>query len=302
MKISIVSKPKYSRSQAPAWGRKNHRNPYFAISRSKVNCMVVIIILSTLLILSPCLLHAQDHNYYINKEFIYEGLRNTRDVYLSPLHWEAYDWLKVGVLGGSAILIYAYDRQLQDFVQDHKSNVLGSLADVTNYLGNGYVVLPAEALLYCYGALAEDEKARRISLEMLESFAIVGVTVNTIKFLTHRHRPSASDSPDIWDGPSFSSHNIAFPSGHSSVAFSWATVLAEEFKDKPVIGIVSYALATCTSFARVYNNKHWVSDVFVGAVLSHFITKKIVSLHADNDGRSISVRPTLRGISLTFRF
>lgn len=248
------------------------------------------------------MLQAQEHDYYINKEFIFEGLRNTRDVYLSPLLWEAEDWLKAGIFTGSAILLYVYDRQMQDFVQYHKSNVLGSLADVTNYLGNGYVVLPAEALLYCYGALAKDEKTRRISLEMLESFAIVGVAVNSIKFLTHRHRPSASDSPYIWDGPSFSTHNIAFPSGHSSVAFSWATVLAEEFKDKPVIGIVSYALATCTSFARVYNNKHWVSDVFVGAVLSHFITKKIVALHAESDRRIVSVSPTLKGITLTFRF
>lgn len=263
--------------------------------------ILTAILLATLL-LSPCMLHAQEHDYYINKEFIFEGLRNTRDVYLSPLHWDTDDLLKAGIFTGSAILLYAYDRQLQDFVQDHKSNVLSSLTDVTNYLGNGYVVLPAEALLYCYGALAKDEKARRISLEMLESFAVVGVTVNCIKFLTHRHRPSASDSPYIWDGPSFSSHNIAFPSGHASAAFSWATVLAEEFKDKPVVGIVSYALATCTAFARVYNNKHWVSDVFVGAVLSHFITKKIVALHAESDGRTFSVSPTLRGISLTFSF
>jgi len=86
------------------------------------------------------------------------------------------------------------------------------------------------------------------------------------------------------------------------VAFSWATVLAEEYKDKPFIGIVSYALAACTAFARVYNNKHWVSDVFVGAVLSHFITKKIVALHAVSDGRSVSIQPSLSGISLTFHF
>jgi len=264
--------------------------------------IVVIIILSTLLLLSPFLLLSQEQDYYINKEFISEGLRNTRDVYTSPLSWDSSDWLEAGIFAGSAVLFYAYDRQLQDFVQDHRSNVLGSLTDVTNYLGNGYVVLPAEALLYCYGALAKDEKARRISLEMLESFAIVGVTVNGIKFLTHRHRPSASDSPYIWDGPSFSTHNIAFPSGHASVAFSWATVLAEEFKDKPVIGIVSYALAACTSFARVYNNKHWFSDVFVGAVLSHFITKKIVALHAENDNNDLTINPSLRGISISFKF
>ena len=302
MKKSVVSDQMPSRSQALAWERNNKPNPICVLHHSMLYLIVVIMILSILILLSPCMLLAQEHDYYINKEFIFEGLRNTRDVYTSPLSWDSSDWLKAGIFAGAAVLFYAYDRQLQDFVQDHRSNVLGSLTDVTNYLGNGYVVLPAEALLYCYGALAKDEKARRISLEMLESFAVVGVTVNGIKFLAHRHRPSASDSPDIWDGPSFSSHNISFPSGHASIAFSWATVLAEEFKDKPVVGIVSYALAACTSFARVYNNKHWVSDVFVGAALSHFITKKIVALHTESDGRNVSVNPTMKGISFTFIF
>lgn len=302
MKTGIVSKQLYSRSQAPAWGRNNYLNFYIAFYYSKIYLIVFILFLSTLLLFSPCMLHAQDHNYYINKKFIIEGFQNTYDVYTSPVRWDAGDWLKAGIFTGTTILLFACDEKVQDFVQDHKSNVFGSLADVTNYLGNGYVVLPAEALLYCYGALANDEKARRISLEMLESFAIAGVAVNAIKFLTHRHRPSSSDSPYEWDGPSFSTDNIAFPSGHAEVAFSWATVLAEEFKDKPVIGIVSYALATCTAFARVYNNKHWVSDVFVGAVLSHFITKKIVALHAESDEGGVSLSPTLRGISLSFRF
>jgi len=262
---------------------------------------VVIIVLSTLIFLSS-MLQAQEHDYYLNPKFVSDAFDNTVDVFSSPLHWESHDWLKAGIFTGSAILLYTYDRQMQDFVQDHKTEFLTSFADVTNYLGNGYVVLPAEALLYCYGHIADDEKARRISLEMLESFAIVGVTVNGLKFLTHRHRPSVSDSPDIWDGPSFSSNNIAFPSGHAAVAFSWATVLAEEFSDKPLVGIISYTLATSTAFSRIYNNKHWVSDVFVGAILSHVITKKIVSLHTEKDQNSITVNPLPRGFSISFTF
>ena len=134
---------------------------------------VIIVILSALILLSCCMLQAQEHNYYINKEFIFEGFRNTRDVFTSPLHWEAGDWLKAGIFVGSAILLYAYDRQMHDFVHDNRSEFLTSFTDITNELGNGYFVLPAEALLYCYGALANDEKARRIALEMLESFAIL---------------------------------------------------------------------------------------------------------------------------------
>ena len=302
MKRVIVSDQMYSRSQAPAWERKNKPNPTCVLHHSMLYLIVVIMILSTLILLSPCMLLANEHDYYINKEFISEAFNNTYKVYTSPLQWDSSDWFKAGIFAGSAILLYVYDRQMQNFVQDNRSEFLTSFTDITNQLGNGYVVLPAEVLLYCYGALAKDEKARRISLEMLESFAIVGVTVNGIKFLAHRHRPSASDSPDIWDGPSFSTHNIAFPSGHASIAFSWATVLAEEFKDKPVVGIVSYALAACTSFARVYNNKHWVSDVLVGALLSHIITKKIVALHAENDNNDLTINPSLRGISISFKF
>ena len=262
---------------------------------------VVIIVLSTLIFLSP-MLQAQEHDYYINPKFVSDAFDNTIEVFKSPLHWEAGDWLKAGIFTGSAILLYAYDRQTHDFLQEHKTDFLTSLTDATNYLGNGYFVLPTEALLYCYGHIANDEKARRISLEMLESFAVVGVTVTGLKMLTHRHRPSASDSPDIWDGLSFSTHNIAFPSGHAAVAFSWATVLAEEFSDKPIVGIISYTLAAGTAFSRVYKNKHWVSDVFVGAVLSHVITKKIVSLHAEKDQNNLTINPLPLGFSISFTF
>ena len=302
MKKGAASEQIYSRSQAPAWGRKNYLNPYFAFYYSRRNFIVVIIILSTLIFFSPSMLQAQEHDYYLNPKFVSDAFDNTFDVFKSPLHWESNNWLKAGIFTGSAILLYAYDRQMQNFVQEHKSDFITSLTDATNYLGNGYFVLSAEALLYCYGHIASDEKARRISLEMLESFAVVGVTVTGLKMLTHRHRPSTSDSPDIWDGPSFSSHNIAFPSGHAAVAFSWATVLAEEFKDQPVIGIVSYSLAAGTAFARVYKNKHWMSDVFVGAVLSHIITKKIVALYAEKDQKSITINPLPRGFSISFTF
>ena len=79
-------------------------------------------------------------------------------------------------------------------------------------------------------------------------------------------------------------------------------MLAEEFSDKPFVGIISYTLAASTAFARVYKNKHWVSDVFVGAVLSHVITKKIVSLHTEKDKNSITVNPLPRGFSISFTF
>ena len=58
----------------------------------------------------------------------------------------------------------------------------------------------------------------------------------------------------------------AFPSGHTSIAFTGAHLLYKEYKDvSPWIGVGGYAVATATGVFRVLNRAHWVSDVVAGA-------------------------------------
>jgi len=72
----------------------------------------------------------------------------------------------------------------------------------------------------------------------------------------------------------------SFPSGHTLTAFTGAEILRREFKDYPVVGIVGYVVAAGVGFMRIYNNKHWVSDVLAGAgvgILSTSITYWLAS-------------------------
>lgn len=72
--------------------------------------------------------------------------------------------------------------------------------------------------------------------------------------------------------PDDSAHN-SFPSGHTSNAFVMATVLHHEFIDSsPWIAYSGYVFATATGALRVLNNKHWVSDVLVGAGIGILVT------------------------------
>ncbi len=58
----------------------------------------------------------------------------------------------------------------------------------------------------------------------------------------------------------------SFPSGHTANAFAGAEFLRREYKDvSPWYGIAGYAAAATTGFLRIYNNKHWLSDVVAGA-------------------------------------
>lgn len=87
------------------------------------------------------------------------------------------------------------------------------------------------------------------------SSAIMGGSVSILKRATHRERP---------DGSGFNS----FPSGHTANAFAAAEFLKQEYKDvSPWYGLAGYALATTTGTLRMYNNKHWFSDVVAGAGL-----------------------------------
>lgn len=62
--------------------------------------------------------------------------------------------------------------------------------------------------------------------------------------------------------PDFSNKH-SFPSGHVALAFTGAELLRSEYGI--AYGIAGYAVATGVTFLRLYNNKHWLNDVLMGA-------------------------------------
>jgi membrane-associated phospholipid phosphatase len=63
----------------------------------------------------------------------------------------------------------------------------------------------------------------------------------------------------------------AFPSGHTSAAFTVATVFAKRYPNHRWVRWVAYGLATLVGFSRITLESHYPSDVFLGAVLGYAI-------------------------------
>lgn len=85
------------------------------------------------------------------------------------------------------------------------------------------------------------------------SAMIMGGVVNTLKTTTKVMRPDGSN-------------RHSFPSGHTATAFMTATMLTKEYgHNSPWIGIGAYSVASATGLMRMANNKHWLSDVMMGA-------------------------------------
>ena len=93
------------------------------------------------------------------------------------------------------------------------------------------------------------------------SEGIANGIVIPLKRWTSERRPDSSDG-------------LSFPSGHTATAFVSAEFLRQEYKDTyPWIGAGGYAVAILTGYLRMYNNKHWFSDVAAGAGIGIISTR-----------------------------
>jgi PAP2 superfamily len=86
-----------------------------------------------------------------------------------------------------------------------------------------------------------------------------------LKYTTNVARPDGSD-------------NQSFPSAHTAMVFAYATVLDKELKNT-WISIAGYTIATATGSMRIFNDKHWFSDVLVGAGIGMLSTNLVYLTH-----------------------
>lgn len=167
-----------------------------------------------------------------------------------------------------------------------------------------------------YGFLANDKKALETSYLAAEAFVTSGFWTQVLKVLAGRERPGARTGPGgKWTGPfgsNFKEHFSrydSFSSGHTSTAFSLATVFAEQYSETPLIPIMSYGLAGLVGVSRVTIDRHWPSDVFAGALLGYLCAQQVLSHNPSEVSRSRGrsethwmVVPRPDGLSLVAQF
>lgn len=115
-----------------------------------------------------------------------------------------------------------------------------------------YVPLGAVYGLSLLGADAKHGYVDR-TLELATSYLALGLMVNAIKYTVREPRPDGSA-------------RNSFPSGHTATTFMGAELVRIEYgDDSPWYSVGAYTIAAAVGVLRVYNERHWFTDVFAGA-------------------------------------
>ena len=275
-----------------------------------------LILVSIIFLLGPVSEIAQDtENQKKDKKkesFLKSIIEDEAEILTSPLRIKGIDWLVwggvalvTGILIGNDESIY---RNIKDFQE--KNDWIDRISPVVTQLGDGFINLGIAGGFYMGGLLFKDRRAKETASLLLMTFIHSGIVVQLGKHLFGRQRPSYEDGIDHWYGPSgffkrytecFSKYD-AFPSGHTIMAWGTATVIAEMYKDKTLVPILCYSLATLVGLSRVTEDQHWLSDVLIGAVLGYAIGKFVVKKRSTKWNVLPVVHAERVGIGLSYIF
>lgn len=242
--------------------------------------LCVFVLLGVLFVTSPqnfLFAESTSDEHRLNKEFLKNLTDDFGKVFVSPKKWKGRDLLNLSAVLGAGFLFYAFDQDIHQWSQDHRSSSSEDFFKSVTHLGDGGFLLGLMTAFYASGEIFHKNSMRKTALLSLESWLTTGIIVRGLKFVTGRARPWTDESSYTFHPFSIKSRFNSFPSGHASSAFAVATVIADQSK-KVSIDILVYSLAALVAVSRVHIDKHWASDVFVGSSIGYFVAKKICVL------------------------
>lgn len=217
------------------------------------------------------------------------------------------DLLMVGGFSTATALVWPFDQQLARQFQEPRiqgNRALRTAATTFRLIGEPGSSGAAVAL-YVIGRSTDNAHVEDIGLHATESVVLATLISGGIKVIAGRARPKVDVSNprdfQLFRGIRGSSFQ-SFPSGHTTTAFAFASTISSELArwqpgTRWTVGPVMYAGAALVGVSRMYNNKHWASDVMAGAAIGTFVGTKVVRFQHSHPGNWVDRKFLTVGVS-----
>jgi membrane-associated phospholipid phosphatase len=167
------------------------------------------------------------------------------------------------------------DHQAMSSVVSRNPSFNNLNVEASNGLLGGFVAAPV--IIYGLGHIHHDGHATETGILAGEAMVDSLVVDEVLKAVSMRERPALDGAK----GKFFQSSvglDSSFPSTHSIIAWSSATVIAEEYPGRWT-QLTAYTLATGVSLTRVLGQQHFPSDVLVGSAVGWLIGRYVYHKH-----------------------
>lgn len=164
-------------------------------------------------------------------------------------------------LGGAFLL----DEWANDQMRSHQSKFGDHYTDVANIFGEKKLMAPATLAVWAIGKIGNDDRLANTALNAGKSLISGALVAESIKIIAGRSRPDLDRGP--WHFDAFGgtrNPTKSLPSGHAFVSWAIFTPFAQEYSKW------IYIIPASVSLARMYRNRHWLSDVVLGSGLGYF--------------------------------
>jgi membrane-associated phospholipid phosphatase len=127
--------------------------------------------------------------------------------------------------------------------------------------------------MYAFGRATDNRVVSHLGMDLLRVAAVSGALTYAVKLSVRRKRPSGNC--------------CAFPSGHASGTFAFASVLWRHLGWKAAVP--TYTVASYVAISRLHENVHFLSDVVFGAAVG-VISGRAVT-HHDRHFYGMQIQP-----------
>jgi membrane-associated phospholipid phosphatase len=203
-------------------------------------------------------------------ELVKRGVQDQKEIYSAPFHRQNLKWDAVFLLTTGGLI--AADRHAAGAIAHNPLALSRHISDA-----GLYSTMATTGVLYLSGIARNDEHAREAGVLGFEALGNTLVVDAATQLISGRERPLEGSGHGR-----FLVHNAlssSFPSQHSGLTWSMASVLAHEYPQRWV-QLLAYGTATTVSVTRVTGMNHFPADAVVGGVFGYFIGRHIFHAHS----------------------
>ncbi|MEP6787169.1 MAG: phosphatase PAP2 family protein [Acidobacteriota bacterium] len=192
--------------------------------------------------------------------FIKNVGHDNKEILLSPFHIKRADLKWLVPLAAATTSLLLTDRYTSSWVS--QNGTLAEASHVTGHFGSMYTTAALATGMYFIGRSTDAPRLEETGELSFEALLDTGLVIGVLKHTLGRKKPN-----DILVGGRFFDGGRSFPSGHSSNAWALATVVAYQYKDRPIIKYGALLAALAISMSRYTGRAHFMSEVLAGSAI-----------------------------------